>query len=342
MSIKFEIINKIDILKSEWNELIYNIDTPEIFFTYEWVSAVEKNYQYLRENEICLLIGREQSKLVAIFPFCIKDKTVTFITSEITDFNAVYINKECGKYRAIETAIDFLLDHQAVSKFFLSNMRGNEEVFILEHILRKKGFSAFLEECSICPYFDIEKDWNKVSNKRKQDVRRCERKLIKDYDCEFLTTSSFDTEIWEFILKHKKQKFGDVDLDSEENRRFFEDISVSLKNNFRIHEIRLNGALAAVHVGFVDERKIFVYVSAFDRKYAEYGIGIVLFHYIMNENPDKIFDALKGDEEYKFSWCPHVQMSFHLLAYKNNSKGVFPIIIMKMKNNKALRRILGR
>lgn len=342
MSITFEIQNDTKSLEGEWNELLKRINNSEIFFTYEWANCYIKYYIEDRDTEICIVTGRENEKLVCIFPFSYTNKTINFLTSETTDYNSYYVDCSYNIYQITEKAITYLINQREVNKICLTNMPASEEVYILETILRTLGYTSFLEESIICPYFTYKNDCKKIVKKQIKDIERREKRLQEIATLEFDTCNELTDKDWKFISINREKKYGTNALNKPNSKAFYKELANEMKDRFVIDKLLIDGESAAVHMGFITRNKVYYYIPVYDFKYSKYGVGMILLKHLIEDNSEKIFDFLKGDEMYKFNWCSHASMNFHLLAYKKDSSGFIPTTVMKLKNNRVVRSILGR
>lgn len=338
-ALKFELINRIDGLEDRWNQLISRMDEPEIFYKYEWVNNYVKYHSH--QIDPCIVAGKTgNGELVCIFPFGYKKKVLSFITSEDTDYNSVFIDSSYNRYYITNKAIEFLLGSVEVKAVRLLNAKGNSELFLLQDILKNHGFSTVLKDGAIAPYLLPSDPETKKQKKEFKDIERRERNLRAEHEVTFREDHELDEATIAFIQYHRRKKYGENSMDRAID--FYVHLTNDLKDETVVNKLCVDGKLAAVHFGFRFGSKFYYYIPIASEEYSKYGVGSLLLKHIIEENKDLVFDSLRGNESYKFYWCDNTVMCFNLLAYRNDRGGLVPLFYEKLKNNVRIRSIFGK
>lgn len=339
--LNFELIENLELLKNDWNRLIDKLAEPEIFYRYEWASNYIKYYEPGRK--VCIVAGRAgDGNLICLLPFSYDNKAVSFIIRESADYNSVYVDPEYNRYYIISKAIDFLLQSVMVTKVCLLNMKGNSELFLLQDIWRANGFSTFLEESVVAPYLLPNTPVVKVNKSRLKAIERHEKQLLSRYNISYNEIQYLDKPIIEFIKTQRNRKYGNNSLNKDNVIDFYIHLADELNSNSVVNTMYADNRLVAAHFGYRTGKKFYYYIPVYDDAFSEYGVGIVLLKHIIEENKNLVFDFLKGNETYKFYWCDNATMNFHLLAYKKDKDGLMPMMFEKVKNNRYIRKLMGR
>lgn len=343
MSVSYTIVTNINDLKDDWNILLEKTKHPEIFYRYEWAECFIQFYLPEKKEQLCIVAGRDSQKgIVCIYPFTYADGTISFITSESTDYNSYYVDNSLNVYHVTEKAIEYLLGERNVEKFCLTNMPSYRELFIIQDVLRKNGFSAFLEESVMAPYMIPGTFDAKGQKKQLKNTERRERNLAKEHEIKYASGSDLKEETLNFIVENRNKRYKESSLKNDNAVQFYQELSIRLGKNSAVNELYLDNKLVAAHFGYRDERKFYYYIPTYLEDYSRSAVGMILLNYIMKENDNIIFDFLKGNEDYKFYWCDDTVMNFHLLAYKKGKDGLLQSMLINLKNNKQIRKIFGR
>ena len=75
-----------DDLRRQWNDLVLRMESPEVFFTYEWALAVSNGYK--GSMEPLLVLGYEQDTLVGVAAFAIDEEQqgASFLAGNTADY----------------------------------------------------------------------------------------------------------------------------------------------------------------------------------------------------------------------------------------------------------------
>lgn len=331
-------------LKDKWNLLINRIRDEQIFYKYEWANCFIEIFDSTLKNKLFVVVGYDKEKLILLCPFILDGGSIKFITYETTDYNMIYVDEAYNSYTLLDKTIKYILSKNQIKKICLTNFRQSPELYNLLLILRKNNYSTFLQESVVTPYlYSSENNEQKFVKKQLSDIKRRSKRLEEQYKVEYISTNIISDYDFEFIAIHREKKYGKNLFSKNNVKQFYTELGNAIPENIIVNKLFLDGNLAALHLGFQDNKKFYYYVPVYDSKYSKEGIGLCLLYHTIEENKKKkIFDFLKGDEPYKFYWCDECSMNFHLLAYKSGKSGFLATLLVKIKDLRIIRKIIGR
>lgn len=344
----FKIINnykELDSLEYEWDELVSNIDNPQVFYKFLWIKAYLENIDYKQKNDLKIILVYNKKKLVAIFPFILENKTLRFVTNKTVDYNNIYIKRDENKYAVIEKTMVFIFENIDFDGIELNNIQGDSELYILADILRNKlNKKVIIEDSVIAPVLiNDENSINKFRNKQLKDIDRRKRKLLKDKDIKFEINCKVDDEFFEFVSNNHKKKWNHSVFFNKDYVNFYKEIVTLMKENIEASKVIVDGEIVAAHFGFKDDKKVYYYIPTYKEEFSKNAVGYILLKELIDTYKDKEeFDFLRGNELYKFNWTDNVRMNFNLYSYKSNFQNFINHQKIYLKKSKLLRRILNK
>ncbi len=318
---QLELITTLDgfeALQSEWNLLLPQNATNEIFLTWEWQSTWWHAY---RPGDLWVIAARnEAGTLVAIAPWFIEhpDRVVRTIGCvEVTDYLDVLVAPSSRE--AFYVALtDFVVERCAdYSRIDLCNiLESSRTLDILPRLLTERGFAVQVRHEDVCPFIPLPDDFeaylNQLDAHQRHELRRKMRRA---------QNAQNETVDWYIVgpqhdLAAETQKFLSLMaasqpnkaqfLQSAGNRRFFEAIIRQLAECgwLQLSFLTVNGEPAATYLNFDFNNRILVYNSGImPGTHTHLSPGIVLMCYNIRhaiERGRSVFDFLQGGEEYKY------------------------------------------
>ena len=336
MAVRYEIIKEYEdflSLQYAWNDLSKRSQASSIFYTYEWVKAYLEKYEPEKKNNLSICVGYDQKTeyLICIFPFVLIEDHIHFITEKGTDYSNLLLDKTMNHYDIIRDGISFLIREMRIKGFILCNFPSSSELYILYEIIRAKGYLTYLRDDQTTVLYHPG-DCNKKENKKQiSDLKRRCNHLNIEHQVKRISAHILDEETLNFLIRVKNSVFENSPLKDPKCVEFYRYVFSNLGEKTLVNKLFIDGKLAAVHIGFEDENQVYYYLTAYDRNYAKYAIGLALLKEILDSNPSKVVDFLRGNETYKYYWGDDVHMNYILLAEKNNWKGKLITIIRKIK-----------
>ena len=345
---EFHIIEKYEdfcLLEDNWEDLLTRIENPQVFYKFQWAKNYLEFYEPQWKDFLCIVVGYENKKLTALFPFVLVNKTIRFITSQTTDYNMICIDNSINRFSAMKKGIEYLLGNKKIDGFDLNCIPGSSVLYLLEEILREMNYSAFIRESTITPTIKSPTDSVEKFNKKQiANIRRRQRNLEKEHEVELKTGNILSERVLQFIAKCKTSKYDTSNMQHDNVLEFYRKLSSNLAENMFVNELYVDKQLVAAHLGFCDEKKIYYYIPTYDEKYAVNGVGKLMLNMLIDEETKgREFDFLRGNEGYKFDYCDESGMIFNLIAYrKGSTHTIMQRTINALKNNSFIRKIMGQ
>lgn len=209
----------------------------------------------------------------------------------------------------------------------------NHEFLVAEVARRNRNFKY--EKYKIAPYLRVEASWNEYYRGLKGHFRRNLQMRLRrleslGYQVKKCQT---DDEIAEFMDRFLEYKTGQYKRKGSANplrNRLVKEFYIRVSKQFQRTNIldcsylEADGAMRAVHFGFIYGGKFYSYLAAFDNQYHPYGVGRILQLHLLKrtfEEGLQEFDFLVGGETYKFDWTPSARMLCRLYGFKRNLRG---------------------
>src|SRR5436190_1087499 len=102
-------------LRSEWNELVDNMENPEIFYLWEW------NFHFFRRfregDKLLVIVVRDSAgRMAGIAPFCIRTfrrfiRVVQSIVVDIGDYRNILVHRAHHRGAVVRAILEFLREH---------------------------------------------------------------------------------------------------------------------------------------------------------------------------------------------------------------------------------------
>jgi CelD/BcsL family acetyltransferase involved in cellulose biosynthesis len=165
----------------------------------------------------------------------------------------------------------------------------------------------------VCPVINLPSSWDsylaQLSKKQRHEVRRKVGKASREAEVRWYYAddlASLDDEVKDFVSLHRKSDAGKEAFMDERTQGFFREIaSVAFDRGWlRLASLMVNDAKVASMFCFEFDNALLVYNSGYDPDlYPSLSTGIVLLAYCIRdaiERELKVFDFLRGEEEYKY------------------------------------------
>lgn len=344
---EFHIVDKYEdfcALESDWEDLLSRIESRQVFYEFQWAKNFLEYYTPAWKERLCVVVGYENKKLTALFPFVLEKGVIRFITSKTADYNMIYVDNAFNRFSVIKKGVEHLLENRQVSRFFLNNFPGSSELYLFEEVIRELGYSAYIEEAVMTPTIkkpDVTA--SKFNKKQIANIRRRLRNLEKEHAVEFRTGNVLSEDVLSFIARTKVTKYDSSTLKNENTVEFYRHLAPELAEYMYVAELYVDGKLVAAHLGFRDPFKDYYYITTYDEEYALNGVGKLMLNMLVEQTQGREFDFLIGNEGYKFDYSDEAGMDFNLLAFK---KGTYYTIMQRaiaaLKSNPVVRRAMGR
>ena len=314
-------------LREAWNALVDHMAHSEAFFCWEWAAA-RLDHGHADCEELFILTGEQEGKLVAIAPLCIqrtgigplKGRVVRTITGDQADYGSFYLHRGGNHRVMLGELLGTLRDHRHrwdVLHLFNFSSR-NPQTFLLADLAESEfGMTCHFGERMLTPYFSYGTNDAKVASSRLKTTARRERGLHRDHHVEQVIGGAFSEEFWQRFVSLHLAKWPESNFRDPAHTNFLRDAIMRLEplGKVELSWLKIDGELAAMHLGFRTAEKIGYYIPVVDPKYQQQGIGGILLKNLIDHyaGHKREFDFLRGNEPYKFHWTDSVAANHHLL-----------------------------
>jgi CelD/BcsL family acetyltransferase involved in cellulose biosynthesis len=308
-------------LRREWNGLLQRSATNTIFLTWEWQQTWWNWYG--EESRLRILAIWDGLELVGLAPLHTRPssegrRALQLVGgTELSDYLDVIMvadEREPAVYRALW---DFLSSEygRAWDVLDLHNIPALSPTLRILPALG--GASGDVEVTSaveeVCPIINLPSNWDGylalLSKKQRHEVRRKVSKASREAAVRWYYVDdsvSLDGEVQDFVLLHRKSGAHKKAFMDESMQGFFREIAGLAFDRgwLRLASLIINEVKAASMFCFEFDNALLVYNSGYDPDlYPSLSTGIVLLAHCIRDAIErglKVFDFLRGEEEYKY------------------------------------------
>jgi len=215
----------------------------------------------------------------------------------------------------------------------------------LKHILQyllNNNLYFFCYEHKTYPYLNTQQKELHNKNLSNNPPYNLRRKLKKILELGEVTVTLEPSENYEYFLekyiqfnvkkwegKGKSSKYQDL-----KNEKYLKTVVFHALENkaLRIHTLKVNKDIAAIHIGFQIQDIFYYYYPAYNPKFSNFSPGLILLYHMLlelcEEDKIRIFDMGAGVLDYKMRFTNTINNS-HVLYF---TKSKFQFIIFRLFN----------
>jgi CelD/BcsL family acetyltransferase involved in cellulose biosynthesis len=313
-------------LLQRWNDLVLQMERPEVFYTPEWALAVQSAYQ--ASWKPLLFFGYDGDDLVGIA--CLgsdpEESNIGFFTAATGDYCEFVSNPQ--RRAEFVDAVFTELHQLRVRGLALANLPADSATPVaLRTAAKKHGFHLYMRPAYLCPQVELgspaQRQQLQTTVMRKRQLRRCMRALEREGPVTFAYLRSW-TEIQaalpDFVSAHVarfRAKQGMSFLSTPERRLFMEDLArrFSATGDMTLSLLRIEDRAVAWSYGFQFQGGWFLYQTTFDIRCEENSPGYCLIARILIEacgmNTMRLVDLGLGAEGYKEWFANGTRQTLH-------------------------------
>ncbi|MBL8163609.1 MAG: GNAT family N-acetyltransferase [Anaerolineae bacterium] len=324
-------------LQPEWNDLVERSITNRIFSTWEWQSTWWQAYQ---PGELWVITCRdENNRLIGIAPWFIESnpqhgRVVRSIGCvEVTDYLDIIVDATQITPVLAEFATFAAQHGQQFDLIDLCNLPEYSPALqqFPDH-LRAQHFEVTIKQQEVCPVIALPSEWEAyleaLDKKQRHELRRKIRRAegADEKVAWYIVDQNHDLnqEIERFLhLMASSQAEKAGFLQDPQNIAFFKSIvPIAFERGWlQMSFLTINGEAAAAYINFTYDGHVLVYNSGLlPNQYGHLSPGIVLLAYNIQhaiQEGQKVFDFLRGDENYKYRMGGQDTRVFMLIARKS-------------------------
>ena len=302
-----------DKLHRQWNELVLRMESPEVFFTYEWALAVSRGYE--GSVRPLLMLGYERDVLVGVAAFAIDEEQqrASFLAGNTADY-CDFVSDPSRRPEFVNLVLREL--RPLAPHLTLPNLPASSATaWALKNSSFQQGSAYFSRPAFQCAQVDVptsvQRESVKHAMRSKQTIRRQLKAMAKIGPVEISHLSAWP-EICETLPAYREahlQRFFSLgrtsNLADTQRWAFLLELARLLSDQgwMTLSRLTLAGQPIAWNYGFRFAESWFCYQAAFDLRFQGYDPGICLLARIVEDACDqpeiRRIDLGLGDEGYK-------------------------------------------
>jgi CelD/BcsL family acetyltransferase involved in cellulose biosynthesis len=329
---------EMEALQPAWTGLIADVPAAPLFLTWEWTSLWR--FHYPTDGALWLLaVYDEQGGLRGIVPWMLKQdggplglRRLKFLFYRPPSHMDV-LARPADMPAVLDALLGYLSRHS--SEWDLLDLRGLAEGSALKARLQAGPGSSRERARLQNLYVSLPATWEAfekecLSANRRQQVRRYQRKLEKDFPGQVeysrITDAAEVAPALEALIENNRRKWnGQEGVSSFEDPRFrsFHHAAAALafeRGWLRFFNIRVGGQVISSRYCFFYNGVYMDYQLSFDQDWADYHPGELMLAYVLKEairEGARELDFLPGTYRWKQSWATGARQESHLLFGKN-------------------------
>ena len=319
----------LDRLADDWRALHAAVAaTP--FQSWEWARAW---WSHRRRGRLLLLCARVDGRLVALLPLVVAPwgplRRVTFLGAPEADYQDLMATPPHAA-AARDRFATWLGDAaRAWDVVDLPDVR--EESPLAGLASPSPSLSARRYVHRVCPYLALDDgDWRLRAGKQlRTRLGQQGRCLGRDFDLAFDVAGgdelghALDDLFWLHDRRWRRRGLRGA-FTRPSVRRFHRELAgrFSARGWLQLHRLRVDGKTAAAFYCFADDTRVYYYLSGFDLGLQRYSPGAVLMSRAVEQaqaGGARVFDLLRGDENYKRHWGARERRTVRLVLGKRRS-----------------------
>ncbi len=298
-----------DSLDYLWAEPGNNLNWSSVFILPVWLKVWWQEFK--QDAEPYLLAVRDNESIIGIAPLMVKEEKASFMGSTNVCDYVDFIITPGMETQFFNTLLDDLIKN-GINRLDLGHLRPDSTVLIyLSETAHERGYKIDTRREDISIEMDLPSTWdeylNNLDKKQRHEIRRKLRRLEEaEKDYRYYEIDYNDEEIFAHFLRlfslsrGDKANFMTVDMES-----FFRSLAKAMSKIglLRFGILELEGQPAAIVMGFNYNGTMYLYNSSYNPQYNHLSVGLLNKVLCIKESIQegrKIFNFLKGNEQYKF------------------------------------------
>jgi CelD/BcsL family acetyltransferase involved in cellulose biosynthesis len=319
-------------LRRRWNELVQQMERPEVFYTYEWAQAVDCAYGKLQRPFILLGYGGES--LVGIVAFAKENvgaDAVVFLAGGTADY-CDFLSEPVRRHEFVSAVFSELRRRQ-IAKLTLANLPADSSsVPAIHDAASHYHYHRFSRHGYLCARVVLGSAEQRAALKQVTAARKMMRRNLRDLRKKASVAFRHDTR-WEEIepflesfVRAQVARFlmtGRISIvRSGERRVFLRELARSLSRSgwAMLSSMQVGDVSVAWNYGFQFAGSWFWYQPTFSIAYEDYSPGFCLLSNIVEtacDSPDvEVVDLGLGAEGYKDRFATSNRQTLHLVLHQ--------------------------
>ena len=298
----------LDSLDSSWNELRLKLNWDSVFVLPRWLKVWWQAFG--QDSKPYLFEVRENKNIIGIAPLMVKGGEASFIGSaDVCDYMDFVVAP--GKERAFFTVVLEKLKEDGVKELFLESLRNDSTVMAcLVDLAKDKGYQVTCTQENVSLDLELPSTWDEylrtLSPKQRRETGRRFRRLEEEGDVNYSIVESAEPQVLDIFFKLMRVSREDkAAFLTPQMESFFRAIAQTMSEarmlRFGVLEISRKPVAAVMCFDYND--KVYLYNSGYNPEYGYISVGLLSKLLSIKDSIErgrKVYDFLKGPEEYKY------------------------------------------
>ena len=297
-----------DSLESSWNDLRQRLGWDSVFALPRWLKVWWQ--AFAEGSELYLFDVKENGNIIGIAPLMVKEDKACFIGSpDVCDYMDFAVAP--GKALAFFSAILDKLKKDGIKELFLESLRQDSTVMTcLADLAKDKGYQVTVTEENVSLDLELPSSWDDylrtLNPKQRREIGRKFRRLEEEGDINYRIIESAKPELLDTffrlmrVSREDKAAFLTPQMES-----FFRALAQTMAEAgmLRFGVLEISAKPVAVVMCFDYNDKVYLYNSGYDPEYGYVSVGLLSKLLSIKDSIErgrKVYDFLKGPEEYKY------------------------------------------
>jgi CelD/BcsL family acetyltransferase involved in cellulose biosynthesis len=325
------------VLRRQWNELVTQMEPPEVFYTFEWAEAMQASYGSTRKP--LLIFASEGGRLVGIAALAADPaaRQAEFLAANTADY-CDFISRPQDRRALVESVLE-LLPHLGFDTLVLANLPADSATMnCLKAAARRSGHNLFARAAYSCARLVLGDTAQRAALKQglaaKKNLRR-ELNRLREHGEVTLTHltawSDLETELPLFSAAHV-QRFREAgkqsNLAAEERAAFVAELARRLSGSgwLCLSVLRAGEQRVAWNYGFRFGGSWFYYQPTFAGRFEANSPGLCLLSRMIDgacDDPAVLcLDLGLGPEPYKLRFANATRETLHVTLTTSSARHV--------------------
>ncbi len=298
----------LDSLDSSWNELSHKLNWDSVFVLPRWLNVWWQ--AFAEGSELYLFEVRENKNVIGIAPLMVKDGNASFIGSaDVCDYMDFVVAP--GKERAFFTVVLEKLKKDGIKELSLESLRHDSTVMAcLVDLAKDKGYQVTCTQENVSLDLELPSTWDEylgtLSPKQRRETGRRFRRLEEEGDVNYRVVESAEPQVLDIFFKLMRVSREDkAAFLTPQMESFFRALAQTMSEakllRFGVLEISRKPVAAVMCFDYND--KVYLYNSGYNPEYGYISVGLLSKLLSIKDSIErgrKVYDFLKGPEEYKY------------------------------------------
>lgn len=314
-------------LENDWNALLRNSNSDNVFLTWEWISTWWECFSTGRQPWILTARGKHDGQLLGLVPLNVQRRILrnifsycelSFMENQLAAPDHLDMISWKGIEENVATAfVNYIFENRSAWDVIRLDNSASESLF-LKRLLEKKNACTTI--CyQPCPYIQLTETWEKylsgLSKNARHNILRYGNRLRKEYpdQASYWRVDNKDDLLkmtnvfFSLHLDRKSEQQQDSTLRDQQLLVFIQKIVHKFHENEWLHLYILSvkqEPIAAI-LCFFYKGVFSFYQQGHNPSWAVFSPGRQITAYTVEQaiiNEAREFDFLRGDESFKYTW----------------------------------------